>query len=58
MKAIENASLEEDNYDKCHYYYTDLKNGEVSIENVDYDKEMVYAKMMKPLMDMIGDMGL
>mgnify|MGYP000099319832 FL=1 len=58
VKAIENASLEEDNYDKCHYYYTDLKNGEVSIENVDYDKEMVYAKMMKPLMDMIGDMGL
>lgn len=58
MKAIENAALEEDTYDKCHFYYTELEHGEVSIENVDYDKEKVYAKMMKPLMDMIGDMGL
>lgn len=58
LKAIENAALENNIENRCHYYYADTKDGDAILRCVDENIESVYSKMMMPLFDMIADMGL
>ena len=58
LKAIENAAIKNGIENHCHYYYTDIENGDAVLRCVDDSVESVYRKMMMPLFDMIEDMGL
>lgn len=58
LKAIENATKENEGWKKCHYYYAYTEDGDARIENKDYDMDSVYSKMMMPLLDMLNDMPI
>ncbi|HBA47259.1 MAG TPA: hypothetical protein DDY31_19935, partial [Lachnospiraceae bacterium] len=58
LKALENAVGERGMGERCHYYYAQNVDGDAKIEKVDNDLEMVYSKMMMPLLDMLRVMPI
>lgn len=58
LKALENAVRERGLGKKCHYYYAQNVDGDAQMEKVDDDLEMVYSKMMMPLLEMLREMPI
>lgn len=58
LKALENAVSEYGIRDKCHYYYAQNDGGDALIEKADDDLEMVYSKMMMPLLALLRELPI
>ncbi len=58
LKALENAVSEYGISDKCHYYYAQNTGGDAQIEKADDDLEMMYNKMMMPLLELLREMPI
>lgn len=58
LKALENAVSEYGISEKCHYYYAQNAGGDAQIEKADGDLEMVYNKMMLPLLELLREMPI
>lgn len=58
LKAVENASKDYGVWENCHYYYATEQHGISCIECIDDNLEVAYTRMMKPLISLLGDMGL
>lgn len=58
LKALENAVSEYGIREKCHYYYAQNVDGDAQIRKADDDLDMVYSRMMIPLLDMLREMPI
>lgn len=58
LKALENAVGDFGVREKCHYYHAQNVDGDAKIDKADDDLEMVYSKMMMPLLDMLRAMPI